>query len=79
VTELVIALAGLAGTLFGAGVAWGILRSGLQGVRKDLNGLGLKVRDGEKQNARHQGNVDRAILTMCPEEKRVNIAQLLKD
>jgi hypothetical protein len=72
-------LVGLLGALFGAGVAWGLLKGEAQSLRKDLNGLGSKERDFETRTNRHRANVVAALLASCPEEKRIEIAKLLKD
>jgi hypothetical protein len=74
--ELVVGI--LAG-LFGAGVAWGFWKAEAKSVRKDLNGLGSRVRDSEARTTQRQANMVAALLASCPEEKRVEIANLLKD
>jgi hypothetical protein len=76
VSELLV---GLLGALFGAGVAWGLLKGEAQSLRKDLNGLGTKERDFEARTNRRQANVVAALLASCPQEKRIEIAHLLKD
>jgi hypothetical protein len=72
-------LVALLGALFGAGVAWGLLKAEARSVRKDLNGLGTRVRDFEARTTRRQANLAAAVLASCPEEKRIEIATLLKD
>lgn len=72
-------LVGLLGALFGAGVAWGFLKAETNSLRKDLNGLGSKERDFAVVATRRQANVVAAVLASCPEDKRIEIAALLKD
>lgn len=72
-------LVALLGALFGAGVVWGLLKAEARSVRKDLNGLGTKERDFEARTTRRQANVAAALLASCPEDKRIEIAALLKD
>jgi hypothetical protein len=73
------AILALLGMLFGAGVTWGFLKAEAKSVRKDLNGLGTKERDFEARTTKRQANMAAALLASCPEDKRIEIANLLKD
>jgi hypothetical protein len=69
----------LATALFTAGVTWGLLQASLKQLRGNLNGIGVKVRDGQAADVKRQARVTAAILASCPDDKRVEIAKLLKD
>lgn len=72
---LVHVLIFVAGLIFSAGIAWGTLAR----VRRDVDGIGRKVNEGERIAARRYHNCSLAILQAAPPEKESEISQLLKE
>jgi hypothetical protein len=71
-------IAGIA-TVFSAGVAWGVSRTQVAALRRELNGLGKSVREAEKATKKELKATREAVLVACPADQRIDIANLLKD
>jgi len=59
---------------FGAGGAWFLIRQS----RKDVNGLGRKLGGEIERSAARHHNVTLALMLAAPEEKKAEIARLLR-
>ena len=65
----------VAGMIFSAGGAWWQFRQ----LRKDVNGIGIRMREELRLASKRHFNTALAIMTSVPEEKRKEVADLLKE
>ena len=65
----------IGGGIFSLGVSW----ANVKRMRKDIDGIGRKVNEGEKIAARRYHNCSLAIIQAAPEKKENEISQLLKE
>lgn len=63
-------IAGAVGLIFGAGVAWGLMRGQVSRTRNDVNGIGKKLAEHIRQQDLEFDRVKLAMQLIVPEEKR---------
>ena len=66
---LEIEIAAAVGAIFGAGVAWGVLKGEVRRARTDLNGVRRIVNEQAIAARSEQDRVKLAILLLTPEER----------
>lgn len=68
-------VAWVAGMIFSAGGAWWQFRQ----LRKDVNGIGIRMREESRQAYKRHFNTALVIMATVPEEKRKDVADFLKE
>ncbi len=69
----------LAGTVFAVGVAWGSWKTRFAQLRRDVNGIGGKLRDLEARETRRYLNLSIVAEMNAPEALQQKTAELLKE
>jgi len=68
--EMLALLAGLVGSVFGAGVSWGVMRGQVRRTRTDVNGVGRILRAHIEDERAERDRMRLALLLLVPEAKR---------
>ena len=63
------------GVAFSAGITYGLF----QRMRKDVNAIGRKLNEGEKDALRRHHNVSMVLMLVAPPEKEREIVELMKE
>ncbi len=69
---------GLIGAIFGGGVFYATTRAEIAQLKKDINGLGVRLRDESKSNSDAFHNISLAMVVIAPVEKEKEVCDFLK-
>jgi hypothetical protein len=61
--------------IFSSGIAWGAFKR----LQKDVNAIGRKINEGEKDALRRHHNVSMVLILVAPSEKEREIVELMKE
>jgi len=70
---------GIAGGLVGVGIAWGVMKATVSQLRRDLNGIGSRMREVEKKSDIRFHNVSLAMMHISPVEKEKEVCDFLRE
>jgi len=62
-------------SIFSAGIAWASFKQ----LRKDVNAIGKKINDSERDALRRHHNVSLVLMLAAPAKKEHEICELLKE
>jgi hypothetical protein len=70
---------GVVGAIFGGGIFYATTRAEIASIKRDINGIGTRLRDSDEKAGRRYHNISLAMVVVAPLEKEKEVGDYLRE